>query len=353
MSALNFPNTGLYAGYQYTGDNGVLYIYDGVKWVGHAPTLAPGTSSLVNGTNVVQLTGDGTLVLPIPSNANPGTGAIGFLGTWIKNTDQGGIYLSPQDANVWIQLPSSTDSPTTPLELTNRGLGGVTVDSGIGNTVIKNYNSATNLDNVWTFDSNGEFTLPTGGRLGFAGKGWTGLDGGNGQPVSLTSLYPSGMYSGCVTITPGNGINISTYGDGTGQTGSWSFNNNGTTQLPNGITQASTGTVLCAAGADTVVYTGTAQYQMTFKLLLKVEGIEGSNSTEDTQSTEMIVAKGSRANAVVASVYGVVHTSVLPLATFTAQWNAVTGLVEITCRPTSLTNSVTVIAFATEISTSH
>lgn len=227
MSALNFPTSGLYPGYQYTGDNGITYIYDGVKWIGHAPTLAPGTSSLVNGTNVVQLTGDGTLVLPIPSNANPGTGAIGFLGTWIKNTDQGGIYLSPQDANVWIQLPSSTDSPTTPLELTNRGLGGVTVDSGIGNTVIKNYNSATNLDNVWTFDSNGEFTLPTGGRLGFAGKGWTGLDGGNGQPVSLTSLYPSGMYSGCVTIAPGGGINISTYGDGTGQTGGWTFGNDG------------------------------------------------------------------------------------------------------------------------------
>ena len=46
MSALNFPTTGLYPGYQYTSDNGITYIYDGVKWIGHAPTLAPGPSSL-------------------------------------------------------------------------------------------------------------------------------------------------------------------------------------------------------------------------------------------------------------------------------------------------------------------
>ena len=63
--ALNFPNEGLYVGYQYTGDNGVVYIYDGVKWVGHSPTLSPGTSSLINGSNVVQVDGDGNLVIPV------------------------------------------------------------------------------------------------------------------------------------------------------------------------------------------------------------------------------------------------------------------------------------------------
>jgi hypothetical protein len=34
MAALDFPNIGLTTGTTYTGDNGVVYIYDGIKWVG-------------------------------------------------------------------------------------------------------------------------------------------------------------------------------------------------------------------------------------------------------------------------------------------------------------------------------
>jgi hypothetical protein len=34
MAALDFPNSGLTTGTTYTGDNGVVYIYDGIKWVG-------------------------------------------------------------------------------------------------------------------------------------------------------------------------------------------------------------------------------------------------------------------------------------------------------------------------------
>ena len=299
MPALNFPTTGLYEGYQYTGDNGVTYIYDGIKWVGHAPTLSPGTSALVNNGYVVQLDGSGTLTLSTSSNA--------------LYTTTNALIKTFAD----IQISAGDD-----------------------------------VGSNWIFGGDGELYLPTGGRIG-ATKGGTMLDGGFGSGASLTSFYASEMFSSCVTANANGTLNITTYGDGVGVGGQWLFGLDGSTSLPNGVAYKSSGTVLCAAGADTVVYTGTAQYQMTFKLLLKVEGIEGSNSTEDTQSTEMIVARGNRVNTVAASVYGVVHTSVSPLATFTAQWNAVTSLVEITCRPTSLTNSVTVIAFATEISTSH
>ena len=65
MSALNFPTTGLFEGYEYTGDNGVVYIYDGVKWVGHAPNSTPGNNSIINNGYVVQVDGDGNLVIPI------------------------------------------------------------------------------------------------------------------------------------------------------------------------------------------------------------------------------------------------------------------------------------------------
>ena len=79
--ALNFPNTGLYPGYQYTGDNGVIYIYDGVKWVGHAPNTTPGTNSITNGSNTVQVDGSGNLVTP--AYTFPGTvGTDGQVLTW-------------------------------------------------------------------------------------------------------------------------------------------------------------------------------------------------------------------------------------------------------------------------------
>ena len=106
--------------------------------------------------------------------------------------------------------------------------GNIFAPAGLGNVVVSTNNSEYN----WTFGTDGEMYLPTGGRLGVAGKGWTGLDGGNGQPVSLTSLYSSGMYSGCFTINPGSGATISTYGDGTGQTGYWNFANDSATTMP-------------------------------------------------------------------------------------------------------------------------
>jgi len=94
-----------------------------------------------------------------------------------------------------------------------------------GNIIINSYDLANSVGKTWKFDNTGELTTPQGGRLGAAGKGWTGLDGGNGNPVSLTSLYSSGMYSSCITLNPDGTLNISTYGDGTGQVGNWNFSN--------------------------------------------------------------------------------------------------------------------------------
>jgi hypothetical protein len=132
----------------------------------------------------------------------------------------------------------------------------------------------------------------------------------------------------------------------------WTFGNNGTLTSPNGATQTSTGSINCQPGVDTVVFTSSQAGIQTIKLVLQVEGQEGETGDADTQSCEMIVAKGFRGPTVGASVYGIVYTSVAPLATFTAEWNAVSSRVEVTGRPTSLTNSITVKSFATEITTS-
>jgi hypothetical protein len=125
----------------------------------------------------------------------------------------------------------------------------------------------------------------------------------------------------------------------------------GALSYPNSALQRDIGTIQCPGNVSTVVYTASAQFQHTIKLLIQVEGFEDVETIFDTQSCEMIIAKSFRANDIAASVYGVVHTSAAPLATFTAQWNALANRVEVLCTTPSA-NSVNVRTFATEITTS-
>lgn len=111
--------------------------------------------------------------------------------------------------------------------------------------------------------------------------------------------------------------------------------------------------VSCPPNVDTIIHTGTDQFQHTFKLLLKVEGNENPGQQGwDTQSCEMMIAKSFRNDTMAGSVYGLVYTSTNPLATFTTRWNSAINRVEVLCRPTSTTENVTVRSFVTEMTTS-
>ena len=164
---------------------------------------------------------------------------------------------------------------------------------------------------TWTFNINGSLTFPDATTQTTA---WTG---------SVGSLV--------------NGLNNVT------------LNATGALAYPNSALQRDTATVSCPGNASTVVYTGSAPNQQTIKLLIQVEG-SVPGQPYDTQACEMIIAKSFRANAIAASVYGVVHTSVAPLATFTAEWNSLTNRVEVLCTTTAI--AVSVRTFATEITTS-
>lgn len=131
----------------------------------------------------------------------------------------------------------------------------------------------------------------------------------------------------------------------------WTFNAAGYLVKPNDVVENTTNTIDCPAGAPTVIYTSTGGYQHTLKLLIQVEGLEGGLSW-DTQSCEMVVAKSFRNNNVVGTVYGLAYTSTNPLATFNAVWNASLFRVQITCTPTSLTYGVATRVCVTEIVTS-
>ena len=131
----------------------------------------------------------------------------------------------------------------------------------------------------------------------------------------------------------------------------WTFGTVGQSQAityPNTALQQDSALVTCAGNASTVVYISSADVQHTIKLLIQVEGLVGAAVLPDTQACEMIIAKSFRADDVASTVYGIVHTSVAPLATFTAEWNAVTSRVEVICTPTGA-SGVNVKSFATEI----
>jgi hypothetical protein len=86
----------------------------------------------------------------------------------------------------------------------------------------------------WTLGNDGEFYLPTGGRIG-ATKGGTMLDGGNANSVSLTSFYGNGYYAGCFTANPDGNVYITTY-TGNGVAGTWQFDNTGNLTANGNIT---------------------------------------------------------------------------------------------------------------------
>jgi len=195
----------------------------------------------------------------------------------------------------------------------------VPVGDGAGITISKGVNS-------WNFGTDGSLTLPDTGPI---------LFGGNNCRIQAGQGF---------SISSDGGIRVEVANE------QWLFGPAGTLAYPNTALQRDTATVICAGNASTVVYTASGFDQHTIRLLIQVEGNVGAAVDWDTQACEMIIAKSWRANDVASSVYGVVHTSVAPLATFTAEWNALTSRVEVLCATPSA-NTVYVRTFATEITT--
>lgn len=489
MAELDFPNTPQ-TGDQYTGNNGITYIFDGYKWVGHPPGLEPGTSALVNSGNTAQIDASGNLVLPnytLPVTAGSagqtlvwpnsgsvlewatGSGGGGSSYELVRNSTTLGIDTSgnininntssnqviikgengqPIDlkSSVWAELwydriwsppdpgegdpgfnipPSNeatdsyvwTDQNGVHVEV-NRGTGGLDADdfdhtwlfgtdgklqlpivaSGDtaigtafntnppGHTLTLGHNGGVNggsggelkfdygtaeikvikdagITQTWTFDSNGYLTLPTGGKLGPQGMGWTGLSGGtNGMPVSIVTQDENGTWlSGLTTWSNGTNtgiVSIGAYDIGAQKYNDWVFNPNGNLQIPGTVPVSYTPsqyTTVASTATNAVVFDYSINNR-TAKVLIQVEGLADSTGRWDTQSCEMMIAISYRTDYTpIASVYGLVHTSTLPIATFDAQYNSTTNRIEIVCTKTAAVqpnNELFVVVVGTTISTS-
>ena len=366
-----------------------------LKWPSSGSTLVWATDSsttnkLVNGVNELVLGSTGVLSLPNSGTINDYVGSAGVLGILIDRTfqtpdntnsanfgtDTVKLLLSDVEAaeivsyltasigvRVWFNqgdsypITSCVQVSTGIWTVTATGMGNTFATFAASNTLIFIYtgatpNTYTNFPqyvpvgdgagitiskggNSWTFGTDGSLTLPNGEPILF-GNGNSRIQAGMGFHINSEEGISLEAVDATDPLNP-----ITHY---------WQFNINDTLAYPNSAVQRDTATVTCAGNASTVVYTASGQYQHTIRLLIQVEGNVGAAANWDTQACEMIIAKSWRANDVAATVYGIVHTSVAPLATFTAEWNAVTSRVEVLCATPSA-NSVHVRTFATEIYT--
>lgn len=117
------------------------------------------------------------------------------------------------------------------------------------------------------------------------------------------------------------------------------------------ITHSQQDNTSCLPGVDTVIYTGTAQFQHAIKMFVMVEGTPDGGTVWETQACDIIAVRGFTDNIVHVNAYGVTYSSAAAFATFDGQWNATTNRIEITCRPASATNAVVASVHAIEMTT--
>ena len=367
MAAITFP-TDPANDELYTAPNGTIYIWDGEKWVVNStiytgPALENITQDrvapmFVNGDHTGITFAYDSATNTLTSTVTGGVSVNDFGEGFTDSLDDGKITTS----KLYNENPNQGLNNQYTLEVTDGGvvslpdgsiINGATLKSVAGNyagitagPVGKDEDSWVWVDGdgawigtkyntdqkLWHFNNDGGLTFPQGTFLGTA-------DG--------TDAF---IIDGAV----GKDVQIYTYGNDVPN--GWTFGADGSLTLPGNLSypntalQRDTGTVTCAGNASTVVYTASGQYQHTIRLLIQVEGSEGAPEGWDTQACEMIIAKSWRANDIAATVYGIVHTSVAPLATFSAEWNALTSRVEVLCATPSA-NTVYVRTFATEITT--
>ena len=204
MAILNFPNTRpggspLQEGDTYTGDNGVIYTYDGVKWLGRNVAVSANADAIINSGYVVQVDTGGNLVTP--SYILPNTvGTTSQVLTWpasgntlVWTTSSGGgssntgtIWTNPANGCLRAELSATgfeafTDA--THLDLQDSGkwnVGSYQNSTVIGNDEFTNTNIlslrsgdetyiTTNLrengNHQWTFGTDGKLTLPQFGAF--------------------------------------------------------------------------------------------------------------------------------------------------------------------------------------------
>ena len=163
-----------------------------------------------------------------------------------------------------------------------------------------------------------------------------------GKPIIPSNTNELTNGAGFITVT--NQLVNSPYDVTLDVNGNTTFPNAGSIRQNNSWTR--TVAPVVSVGAGSVVWTSTVDYISSAKLVIQVEGNEvGDVSGWHSQACEAIIACRGYANTYGGPggdpqmiVYGVVHTSVDPLVTFTVQRNPITKMVEVVGTLTAAAN---------------
>lgn len=182
MAQLLFPPSPS-QGTQYTGDNGIVYIFDGVKWIGHSLSQTSGSNSITNNGQTVQVDQSGNIVAPdytLPAT----TGTFGQVLSWPSSGSTLVWETLATGQTSWSVTPASGACPIyaelTPdyfqaytqqshLELDNTGSWKIGSNAN-GNGLFSNNNTATLYSNhgdvvIRVNDSNASFVFNASGDL--------------------------------------------------------------------------------------------------------------------------------------------------------------------------------------------
>jgi hypothetical protein len=107
--------------------NGISIAEDGTISVGADNDSNYVTQTVFSNTNVSFFNNDAAYITA--TDVTNQLGNIRFQGTWIRNKDTGNIYISPQDGQTWVWLPSDSEAPTSPVTVGNVAGGGVQIQT--------------------------------------------------------------------------------------------------------------------------------------------------------------------------------------------------------------------------------
>ena len=328
-------------------------------------TEIQGISTLVfTGAGVTATSVGNAVTLDIPGGTNSSTGDFTFTNS---------SATVPVNSTLTLTAPNNTSleskltlSPTTTSSL----YGGNLLEFGVG------YGSVS--EKYWILGADGSITFPDNSVQTTAYTGSSDLgtlkisastigtkdfpDTGNWGGYDL-NLDPGGESYGYIQIpsvqgqSTGGQLTIANNKAGNGgirlsvNTGDYYIRDTGLEIPPNHhILQGGTWTKSIVnnvtTGTPTVVWTSTVDHISSAKLVIQAECDEvGDLSGWHSQACEAIIACRGYANSYAGPggdpqmiVYGVVHTSVDPLVTFTVQRNPTTKMVEVVATPTAAAN---------------
>jgi hypothetical protein len=267
-------------------------------------------------------------------SVNSATGSVTITNAGVVTAVAGaGITVSAASGNVTISNSGIISIVTDPGS-------GISLDTSVPNTVrITNSAPASSLQAFKTIAVSGQDSVVADSSADtltlVAGTGITLTTNATADSITITNSTTSSSQ-----LT--NGLYLV------------ALQANGSIDIDNGFTlnRSTELGIVSAVAIDTVVYTAVGNCS-TIKATAQFIGLEdGGDGSNHVQSCDIIVIKRTGPTGTVlvdASVYGTIHSSTSPLATFDARWNAISSRIEITAQPVSLTNTGRVKIFATEI----